>query len=114
MSNKYPKACAYILGVYDVTPDMMFFIGHLEGCEELFCCLETEITKHHPRWVLYEMYYRGIDLAECIIDAELTKSKNIIKDLGKAIKKLGHHSQLVVLAHLIGKKYIQNNRIYQL
>ena len=106
--RRYPHASAYILGVYGASPKMLFFIAHLDGCDEIFKQLQIAIRKHHPKWNLDEIYYRGVDLAEVIEDADTTGDGSsemlVMRNIVNVVK---HSPRLVVLAHAVGKKYIQ-------
>ena len=66
--RNFPYASAYILGVFDGDVTMLRYIYHIEGCVEMFRTLNRAIKRYHPDWIIDEVYWRGVDLAEGIVD----------------------------------------------
>jgi hypothetical protein len=109
--RNYPFASAYILGVYNGGMELLDYVYHKEESLDMFRTLNREIKKQHPGWVIDEVYWRGVDLAEGLLDKIInseppmtpTETHHALKNV---VRNLNHHPRLVILAHAIGTKFI--------
>jgi len=98
------------MGVFDLDGAGLSYIHHLEGCVDMFRTLDKSIKRYHPDWVIDEVYWRGVDLAEGITDEiiEGLTPAAVHRALKVLVQNLNHHPKIVVISHSIGKKFLVN------
>lgn len=108
----YPLASGYILGVYTVDPDFLYFLGDIPEARKLMSKLQKAIQKYHTDWNRDGVYLHGVDLAEAFTDtlAEAVYDEDITDDekmelLYQMQKRAKHHHSLILLAHAIGTQF---------
>lgn len=118
-ARKYPRASAFILGVYSLNYDALHVLAAKPEMEGLFAALETVISGFHKNWKLDEIYWKGYDYQEALIDCVAglglneadDYTKEVISELLHLIKaKTGFHQRVVHLTHLIGKAGVKKEQ----